>query len=78
MRRRPGRKVYPRDIKAGQYIRLPLGQDRYGRRVFDWRVVISVAPRGHWVEIAYLRADGLYDVYNRLEVAANSKHEVRG
>lgn len=69
---------YPRDIKVGQQIRIPfLGTT--SRRRWEWRTVILVEPKDqHTIAIHYLDADGSFDLNNRMCVARNSKHDVRG
>jgi hypothetical protein len=73
-------KAYPRDIKCGQLIKiLHQARHRGARRRYEWRIVSLVERTDHnCYLISYLNADGTYDLYNRLMVPNNSKHEVRG
>jgi hypothetical protein len=73
-----GTRTYPRDIQPGQQIRIAF-QAASGRRDWQWRTVIAVEPVDqHTAEIRYLNTDGSSDLGDRMQVARNSKHDVRG
>lgn len=76
---RTATKVYPKSIQLGQQVRIAfMGWGASGRRRFEWRTVALVEQDRNEYVITYLEVDGSYRVHNRLRVAANSKHEVRG